>query len=78
MSIQQQKANLINWIESINDESILQKIATYKDLLAQDDQDWWQNIPESHKTSIKKGIEEAENGQTISLEEFRQLYADRI
>jgi len=78
MSIQQQKANLINWIESIDDESTLQKIMTYKDLLAQGDQDWWQNIPESHKKSIKKGIEEAENGHIMSLEEFRKLYADRI
>lgn len=41
MSIQQQKSNLINWIESVQDASLLEKVITYKDLLVKIDKDWW-------------------------------------
>lgn len=78
MSMQQQKANLINWIESVNDESLLEKIINYKDLLVKTDRDWWQEIPVQHKASIAKGLKEVENGNVIGLEEFRKLYAKRI
>ncbi len=78
MSMQQQKSNLINWIESVQDESLLEKIISYKDLLVNTDKDWWQEIPERHKDSIAKGMQEAENDKVMSLEEFRKLYTARI
>jgi predicted transcriptional regulator len=32
--------------------------------------DWWDNLSEEQKLHIIEGIEDAENGRTISSEEF--------
>lgn len=77
MNIQQKKTNLINWIEGIDDEAIIQQIQSIKSILTAQ-KDWWNDVPESHKISIRKGLQDVEDGNVISLEAFRKLYAHKL
>lgn len=66
--IKQTKSNLIAWIEQLSDSNMLTFLDSLRD--SKLDTDWWENLSESQRQHINEGIEDAENGRTISSEEF--------
>ena len=38
------------------------------------EQDWWDELPDEVKASIEEGIKEADAGEIVTLDEFKQQY----
>lgn len=70
-SIQSKKLELIQWLSTIEDLTILKKIA---DLRKKEHLDWWNALAIEEKESIEKGWNDAENGKLKSYSEARKLY----
>ncbi len=71
LNIQSKKLELIQWLSTIEDLSVLNKII---DLKKQENKDWWNSISESEKQSIEKGLKDAESGKLNSHSKAKQLY----
>ncbi len=71
LNIQTKKIELIQWLSTIEDLSLLNKII---DLKKQENKDWWISISENEKQSVEKGLQDAEAGKLNSHSKARQLY----
>lgn len=70
-NIQNTKIELIQWLSTLNDETVLQKILNLRN---KENSDWWNSISELEKLSIEKGISDADSGKLISHQNVRRLY----
>lgn len=66
-----QKMELIQWLSTIEDSSIIDKII---DLRKKESKDWWISISESEKESIELGLKEAEDGKLNPHSKAREIY----
>ena len=65
------KIELIQWLSTIEDVSILNKIM---ELRKKESKDWWNSISEDEKKSIEAGLNDAENGKLNDHSQARKLY----
>ncbi|MBK9191328.1 MAG: hypothetical protein IPM77_07335 [Crocinitomicaceae bacterium] len=70
-TIQHTKIELIQWLTTLEDQTILNKILA---LRKKETKDWWQNLSESEKESIEKGLKDAKNGKLKSHNKARKVY----
>jgi len=70
-NIQNIKIELIQWLTTLDDSSLIQKIL---DLRKSQTKDWWAEISEAEKISIEKGVSDADNGKLNSHSEARKVY----
>ena len=73
MDIQAEKSKLIEWLSSLTDQSILEKLKLFKENLS-DKTDWWETLSQSEKDSIDRGILDAENGRTTPHSDVMKKY----
>ena len=71
LNILNQKLELIQWLSTIEDSSIIEKIM---DLRKKESKDWWNSISESEKESIELGLKDAESGKLNPHSTARKLY----
>jgi len=71
MNLQNTKIELIQWLTFLDDKSLLQKII---DLRNKQTKDWWNDISETEKNSIEKGISDSKNGKLNSHSVARKVY----
>ncbi len=71
LEIQNKKIELIQWLTSLEDVSVIEKILS---LRKEQKQDWWDKISAAEKASIEKGIEEANAGNLKPNSEAKKLY----
>ena len=71
LNILNQKLELIQWLSTIEDSSIIEKIM---DLRKKESKDWWNSISESEKESIELGLKDAEAGKLNPHSKARELY----
>lgn len=71
VQIQDKKIELIQWLSSLEDKVIIEKILQ---LRKNETKDWWEDLPDLEKTSVFKGIEDAENNKLNSHFSARKLY----
>ena len=71
LNIQSKKLELIQWLSTIEDLSVLNKII---DLKKQENKDWWNLISDNEKQSIEKGLQDANSGKLNSHSKAKQLY----
>lgn len=69
ISLQNTKIELIQWLTTLEDKAIIQKIL---DLRSSDD--WWDKISEDEKKSIEKGILDANSGKLNAHDKARKIY----
>jgi len=74
MSVETQKQELIEWLRSVKDQSLLEKIQFLKDH-PKASADWWESISESAKLSIDRGLEDVAKSKTKPHSEIRKKYA---
>ena len=72
MNIQNAKIDLIQWLTTIEDKFIIQKIVEIK--RAQSKNDWWNEMSEDEKNSIEKGLSDSKAGKVSSHSEARKIY----
>ncbi len=70
LQIEKRKLELIQWLSTLEDLSILDKISALK----KEQKDWWDTISDDEKASIEKGIEQANAGNLKPHSEARKLY----
>lgn len=71
-TIQSKKIELIQWLATIEDVDLLDKISA---LIANAQRkDWWGSISGEERISIEKGIEEADNGKLNPHSKAREVY----
>ena len=70
-NLQERNLELIQWLTLVDDDSVLEKVARLKD---EDASDWWGDISDDARESIRKGVEDAENGNLKPHSEARAIY----
>ncbi|MGI8892643.1 MAG: hypothetical protein ACR2GN_04200 [Bacteroidia bacterium] len=73
MNIHSEKIKLIEWLISLKDEAVIEKLNFFRDNI-NEGSDWWDFISEDEKNSIKRGLEDLNKGNTITHEEARKKY----
>ena len=71
MNIQNAKMELIQWLTTVEDSSLIQRIL---DLRKSETKDWWNEISDSEKESIELGISDAKSGKLNSNTEAKKIY----
>jgi predicted transcriptional regulator len=72
MNLESSKIELIQWLLTLEDESIVQQLL---ELRANATRDWWEKASAEEQRSILAGIKEAEAGLVKPHTEARELYA---
>lgn len=71
LNIQNKKLELIQWLSTIEDSAIIEKIM---DLRKKESKDWWNSISENEKEAIEQGLKEADAGRLNPHSNARKLY----
>lgn len=71
LNIQNKKLELIQWLSTVEDSNIIEKIM---DLRKAENKDWWDSISQNEKESIESGLKDAEAGKLNPHSEARKLY----
>ncbi len=71
INLSSRKLELIQWLSTIEDPKIIDKIM---DLIQKENKDWWNSISENEKNSIDAGINDAEAGKLNDHSKARKLY----
>lgn len=71
IDIQNKKIELIQWLTTLEDNSVIQKII---DLRKSETTDWWNDISDAEKKSINIGIADADNGKLKPNLEAKKIY----
>ena len=71
IDISSKKLELIQWLSTIENVSIIEKIM---DLKKKENSDWWRTLSESEKESIELGLKDADNGKLNPHSKARDLY----
>lgn len=65
------KIELIQWLSTLEDKSIIDKLVRFK---REETKDWWHSISIDEQQSIEKGISDAEQGKLTPHSTARKLY----
>ena len=65
------KIELIQWLSSLDDKIIIEKLIQFR---KSETKDWWDTISNEEKTSIEKGIKDADNKKLNAHSSARKLY----
>ncbi|VXB56678.1 MULTISPECIES: hypothetical protein [Chryseobacterium] len=66
-----EKLELIQWLSTLEDTSIIKKLVQFR---KEETKDWWNSISDEEKKSIEKGIAEADENDLKPHSEARKLY----
>jgi len=71
MDIQNTKLELISRLLNTKEERLLAKV---KAVIDEEQEDWWSDMDTNEKERIKKGIEQADQGEVIDHEKVMKLF----
>lgn len=71
MKLQAKKLELIQWLSTIDNPSIIDKITAFRN---DEKEDWWDALSDAEKESIEKGIEDADAGRLNDHQKARKIY----
>lgn len=66
--LNQKKLDLIAWINRLSDENIIEFLDGLKSSKSKDD--WWDGLSENQQKMLQNGIDDIENGNVISSNQF--------
>ncbi|MEJ5262278.1 MAG: hypothetical protein WHT45_06330 [Ignavibacterium sp.] len=72
MNLDKEKLRLIDWIASLDDETIIERIKFLKEKGPL--KDFWDEISEEEKASIERGLKDAREGRIISHQTAKKIY----
>ena len=73
MGIQSEKLKLIEWLASLTDQAIIEKLKLFKDNFS-DKSDWWETLSESEIESIDQGLKDIKEGRIVPHLEVVKKY----
>ena len=71
LNMQNKKLELIQWLSTIEDSTIIEKIM---DLRKKESKDWWNSISSSEKEAIETGIKDANSSKLNPHSNARKIY----
>ncbi|QNL23064.1 hypothetical protein HZR84_14300 [Hyphobacterium sp. CCMP332] len=71
IDIQNKKIELIQWLSTLSDETLIDKLLKLRD---SEKSDWWEKLSKKEKQSINKGLEDADKGELTPHSEVKKLY----
>lgn len=71
LDIQSEKIELIQWLTTLNDQSIIQQLI---EIRKSESKDWWKDISISERKSIEEGIINANSANLKPQSEARKIY----
>jgi hypothetical protein len=72
MNLDKEKLSLIDWIASLEDETIIERIKFLKEKGPV--KDFWDEISDEEKASIERGLKDVQDGRVISHEVVKKNY----
>ena len=76
MTIEGKKLELIDWLTSLSDETIISQLYTLKE--KSDSSDWYNELTPSQKKAIKRSLKESKAGKNIPHEQVRNQIHEKI
>jgi hypothetical protein len=67
------KLELIEWLTKLNDKNTIEYLKIVKDSRSTND-DWWDDLTETQKGGIERGLLDISKGKTYSHDEIKQRY----
>ena len=71
INLQNKKIELIQWLSTLNDKSLIDKLMKLRE---KERTDWWNEIASQEKSSIEKGIQDADDGKLTSHSTAKKIY----
>lgn len=71
VNLEHKRIELIQWLTTIEDESIIKKLLKLRE---KEQTDWWDEISETEKESIQKGLDDANAGNLKSHSAAKDIY----
>ena len=71
INLQNKKIELIQWLSTLNDLSIIEKLMKLRET---EKKEWWDEISAAEKKSIEKGILDADNGKLNPHSTAKKIY----
>ena len=71
INIQSAKMELIQWLTTVEDKSIIQRIL---ELRKNETKDWWDEISDAEKKAVESGLADANDGKLNSYSEAKKIY----
>jgi anti-sigma28 factor (negative regulator of flagellin synthesis) len=71
INLQNKKNELIQWLSTLNDVSLIDKLLKIRE---KEKNDWWNEILAAEKESIEKGLLDADNGKLTSHSTVKKVY----
>ena len=71
MGLERRKLNLINWISSLKDESLLKRIESIRS----EENNWWEQISTEERAEIELGLSQLDKGEYIPHEQVMKKYS---
>lgn len=67
MNLEARKVNLINWISSVQESEIIERI----EALQKERSDWWDTVSNEDKRAIDDGLAQLDRGEFLTRSEVR-------
>jgi hypothetical protein len=67
------KLELIEWLTKLDDNETIEYLKVVKDSKVNSN-DWWNDLSETQKSGIGRGLNDVENGRIISDEDVKRKY----
>lgn len=74
MNLETRKRNLINWITTVQEDEILEKVEE----IQKESYDWWDSLSDDDKNAIKDGLQQLNSGNYISHEQVRTRIMEKF
>jgi len=67
------KLELIEWLTKLDDDETIEYLKIVKDSKS-GNRDWWDDLSDSQKAGIERGLKDIDQGRTLSYEDVKNKY----
>lgn len=67
------KLELFDWLTNLEADETIENLKIVKDSRSVAD-DWWNDLPNSQKLGIERGLDDINNGRTTSHKDIKERY----
>lgn len=75
MDIQAEKNKLINWIASLSDLSVINRLKSVRE---ETSKDWWDDLSKEEKEGIEQGLKDVEEGRVYPHKQVMSELKKRV
>lgn len=73
MNLETRKINLINWISSLQEVDLIDKM----EAIQKEKSDWWDTIGNEDKQAIEDGLQQLDKGEFLTRTQVREKVSEK-